>query len=73
MGLKRRRKRSGKIKKGGLILPLLSTIEATGSLLGGASNMYRNYRTLQNNAKLLDELNKHNQTMNSIVAGKGFN
>lgn len=72
MGLRKRKYRGGKIKKGGIIAPLLTGIGAASSLLAGASNIYKNYRALQHNAKMLQEIKKHNQAINSIVSGRGM-
>lgn len=71
MGLKRK-KRNRKIKRGGIIAPLLTGIGAASSLIGGASNIYKNYRAMRHNAKMLEEIKKHNQAINSIVSGKGM-
>lgn len=72
MGVRRKKHRGSKIKKGGIIAPLLTGIGAASSLLGGASNIYKNYRALQHNAKMLQEIKKHNQAINSIVSGRGM-
>lgn len=73
MGYKRKRKQSRKkIKRGGFITPLLAGVGAASSLIGGASNVYKNYRAIQHNAKLLNEIKKHNTAINSIVSGRGM-
>lgn len=71
MGLKRTKKRNKK-KRGGFIGPILGGIGAASSLLSGASNIYKNYRTIKQNAKMLGEIKKHNQAINSIVSGRGL-
>lgn len=69
MGLKRKKKTK---KRGGFITPLLTGIGAASGLIGGASNLYKNYRSLQHNAKMLGEIQKHNAAIQSIVSGKGM-
>ena len=72
MGFNRRKYRS-KIKKGGLLVPtLLTGIGAAGTLLGGATTAYKNWKVVQNNKKILDEIKRQNNNIQTLMTGKGY-
>ena len=70
MGLRRRR---GKSKKGGILVPaILGGIGATASALSGASNIYKNWKAVQHQKKILEEIRKQNKNIETLVTGSGY-
>lgn len=60
-------------KTGGFLpflLPLFAGLSAIGALGGGASAIARTVSDIKNKAKLLDEAQRHNKTMEAIAIGK---
>lgn len=67
-----KKKRVMKKKKGGFLLPLLTGLGAATSLIGGASNIAKNIKTVQQNKKLINEVQRHNKAIENLVGGKGL-
>lgn len=65
----RKKKRT---KKGGFLLPILSGLGAASSLIGGVSNIAKNIKTVQQNKKLISEVQRHNKAIETLVGGKGL-
>lgn len=70
------RKKTVKTKKQGGFLPLipavLAGLSAVGALSSGAAGIAKAVNTSRSQAKELQELKRHNQTMEAIASGKGL-
>ena len=59
-------------KKGGFLMPLLTGLGAATSLIGGTSNIAKNIKTVQQNKKLINEVQRHNKVIENLFGGKGL-
>lgn len=73
MGRKNSKKRrNSRKKKGGFIMPILTGLGTAASLIGGASSIAKNIQTVQQNKKLINEVQRHNKAIENLVGGKGL-
>jgi ribosomal protein S5 len=58
-------------KRGGILplIPAFAGLSALGALLGGASSIYKTVKEVHNARKSMNEMKRHNETMEAIAIG----
>ena len=53
-------------------MPLLAGLGTAASLISSASNVAKNFKTVQQNKKLINEVQRHNKARETLAGGKGL-